>query len=331
MIRRLIRHLPMAAALLSLTVLPQAAFGADAPINLGPSPTDASRHITIKITDSGFDKKSYSVMTTASDRADTGSIDIINDGTRVHTATMVPGSGFLQVNEDQYVGCSRRTCSSTGPLDTGGIAPGDKVNIELPYTGKIMFTSATDCPPFGNATSGFDCTPVQLQVRSAPPSSMIAQSMEGTIHRLAGGEFDKVRKLNSVKGSSRQPLTGNVTITIDDENGYDPTTLYIRAGTEVTWVNKGQTIHSIRARPPGSAAPDAIHVLDSGGLDSGDRYTYFYDCAPDPGCRHQGGYTSKYISNVLTDTIPARMNGASQSNGTDSVFVGRVVVVPLPS
>src|SRR5579862_6908830 len=56
-----------------------------------------SRRLTIHITDTGFDKQSYTVNTSSSQAADYKDwITIINDGTQVHTATAIPGSGYIQ-------------------------------------------------------------------------------------------------------------------------------------------------------------------------------------------------------------------------------------------
>ncbi len=355
MAHRLLRHVPLVGGILGLLMLPQVASAqlitappggvnpeippvqaekAAAPVNgitLGAGRFDPSRHITVNITDSGFEKQDYTVSTSLglNSKSDQGTIVFQNNGTMVHTATMIPGSGYLRVYQDNYVSCSARTCSAGGTLDTGGIAPGQAVVVTLQYLGSGDFTSATDCLN-GNSTPGFNCAPVHLTIKATPISNILNSSMEGTVHRMPDGTLDTKRTFNSSQGSASKPLTGNVTINIDDENGYDPSTVFISAGTDVTWVNKGNNTHSVRCRTPGTCAPDWVHPLDSGGLVSGDSYTYHYDCSPDPGCRNMGGFTSKFISNIIDDIIQPNQNGSTNSNGNDSRFVGRIVVVPLP-
>lgn len=311
---------------------------AEAPVNgitFGVGAQDPSRHVVVNISDTGYDKSSYTVSTTSGTgnglNTDAGTIEFKNTGTMVHTATLYPGSGNLFVAEASKQSCSRSKCASNGPLDTGGISPGQSVVVGLGYqTGKIKFSSATDCPVWGNSTAGFDCTPVSLTVKSTPQQQLISGSMEGTVRHNADGTLSLVRTLNTVKGSSKNPLTGNVTVTIDDENGYDPTTLYVLAGTTVTWVNNGQEVHAVRPRGPGPATVDWVTLLDSGGLGPGDSYSYTFDCGPDPGCRHMGAANSKFYSVVLSDRIQPRINGNSVANW-DSRFMMRITTVAQPA
>ena len=307
-------------------------------VTLGVGDFDPARHIVVNISDTGFDNDSYTVLTSLGQslKADIGTVEFKNTGTRVHTATAINGTGYLRVAEPNYEHCGRRTCNSDGPLDTGGIAPGQSVVVALQYTGSVQMTSSTDCPPFqktqfGAPSNGFDCSPSTLTVKATGISNILNSSMEGTIHHNADGSLSKVRTFNSVKGSAKAPLTGNVTITIDDEDGYDPTTLYITTGTTVTWVNKddNKLVHAVRARVPPAPNPDKIHLLWSS-IAPGESYSYYFDCAPDPGCTKDGGYTTKYYSLIATDWIPNYVNGASTNNGYDSRFMGRIVVVKAP-
>lgn len=311
---------------------------AAAPVNgmtLGPGALDPSRHIVVNISDSGYDKPGYTVSTSSGTgnglNTDAGTIEFKNTGTMVHTATLFPGSGNLFVSEASKQACSRSKCTSNGPLDTGGISPGQSVVVGLGYqTGKIRFSSATDCPAWGNTTPGFDCTPASLTVKSVPQEALISGSMEGTVRHNADGTLSSIRTLNTVKGSPKAPLSGEVTVTIDDENGYDPTTLYVLAGTRVTWLNNGQDVHAVRPRGPGPATVDWVTLLDSGGLGPGQSYSYTFDCGPDPGCRHMGAANSKFYSVVLDDRIQPRVNGNNVSNW-DSRFMMRITTVAQPA
>jgi plastocyanin len=308
-------------------------------VTIGVGGLDPSRHIVVNISDTGFEKDAYTVLTTLgmSGKSDIGTVEFKNTGTKVHTATAINGTGYLRVAEPNYERCNKRTCNSDGPLDTGGIAPGQSVVVALQYTGSVQLTSSTDCPPFqvvrfGTPASGFDCVPVNLTVKPTALSNILNSSMEGTIHHNADGSLSKVRTFNSIKGAPNKPLTGNVTVTIDDEDGYDPTTLYITTGTTVTWVNKpsNKLVHAVRARVPPAPNPDKIHLLWSS-IAPGETYSYYFDCAPDPGCTKDGGYNTKVYSLIATDWIPNNVNGSSTSNGYDSRFVMRIVTIKAPS
>ena len=367
--RTLLRRAPLVGALLGMLVMPQmvsaqivtvnpgepnpevpatiAGIKPLPPVNgvtLGPSGLDPSRHIIVHITDRGFDKPSYTVVTTfgMNYKSDIGTVAFENDGTMVHTATLVPGSGYLPVALDschaaggistRHGVTSAHGTRSDCSLDTGGIAPGQTVVAAVEMSaGKIQFTSATDCM-FGNSTPGFDCTPSTLTAKGGALSNILNSSMEGTILHNPDGSLSKVRTFNSTVGSSKKPLSGTATVTIDDEKGYDPTTLYITAGTVVTFLNKpdNSQVHQVRARTPPSPKVDKVNLLDSGGLGPGQSYSYTFDCATDPGCHNQGGYNAKFYSLVGTDLIPADQNGAGTNNGTDSRFMGRIVVIPAP-
>jgi plastocyanin len=359
MAHRLFRRLAMAGGILSLLALtlPTAASAqiiqvdptsgrnpesinatpqkAAAPINgvtLGVGGLDPSRHIVVNISDTGFDKQDYTVLSSIgmSLKSDIGTIEFKNTGTMVHTATTIPGSGYLRVTQDNYQRCGGRTCNSDGPLDTGGIAPGQSVVVGLQYAGGGQVQSATDCPPFGNSTPGFKCDPVNLTIKGTGLSNILNSSMEGTVHHNADGTLSTVRTFNSVKGSPKAPLSGQVTVTIDDENGYDPTTLYVLAGTIVTFVNNGQMVHHVRGRSPSPPTIDWVTLADSGGLGPGESWSTLFDCLI-PGCRTMGTGNGKFNSLVATDLIMNNINGATTSNGTDSRFVMRITTIALPS
>jgi plastocyanin len=263
---------------------------------------------------------------------DGGTVEFKNTGTMVHTATWVPGSGNLMVSEDAFLRCGRGNCTNIGVRDTGGITPGQSVVVGIAYqpSGTIQFSSATDCPTWGNNTPGFNCAPSTLTVKAVPQDSITVASMEGTVHHNADGSLALVRTFNSTKGSPKSPLTGSVTVTIDDENGNDPTTMYVLAGTIVTWVNNGQVVHSVRPRSPAPPTVDWVNLLDSGGLAPGATYSYTFDCGADPGCRHSGAANSKFYSVIIDDRIQGAVNGNSPINW-DSRFMQRIVTVAVPS
>ncbi|HLG68884.1 MAG TPA: hypothetical protein VK009_00515 [Chloroflexota bacterium] len=308
-------------------------------VTLGVGGLDPARHIVVNISDTGFDKDSYTVLTTLgmNYKSDIGTVEFKNTGTKVHSAKAVPGTGYLRGSTAAFVHCGRSTCSSDGAVDTGGIAPGQSVMFAFEYTGTTQFTSSIDCPPFqnigfGQATTGFDCS-VQptLTVKATGLSNILNSSMEGTVLHNADGSLSQVRTFNSIKGSPKAPLTGNVTVTIDDEKGYDPTTLYITTGTTVTWLNKpdNKLVHAVRARVPPAPNPDKVHLLWNS-MAPGQTYSYYFDCAPDPGCTTDGGYTTKVYSLIATDWIPNYLNGSATNNSYDSRFMMRIVTVVAP-
>ena len=152
MTHRLLRRLSLVGGILGLLlVLPQGALAqlvtvppgmtnpeipptqaekAAPPVNgitLGVGRFDPSRHITVNITDAGFEKQDYTVLTTLGQNAksDQGTIVFQNNGTVVHTATMIQSTGYLRVSQDQYERCGVRGCANDGPLDTAASSRSD--------------------------------------------------------------------------------------------------------------------------------------------------------------------------------------------------------------
>lgn len=346
----LVRRLSLAGSILGLVLtFPQAAFGA----------AKAERSITINITDSGFEKHSYTVgftPGTSANGADSGMVRFVNNGTTIHNARVMPGTSDPGASFGERVSAlggllacpMGRACGKMGSTDTGGIEPGGSVRLGFaPIKAGVTYTltSANDCL-FGNATPGFDCTPVELKVISIPATSSISGTFPGSVLRAAGSPdcikgilpvvpgagdaycFSAVREPGFVKGSPKAPL-GDTTVEITDL-GYNPTLVYVKAGSTVTWVNKGERIHSVQKKGP-QAPPDGYHNLTSPGLAPGESYSYTFPA----------GSSTNYLSNNTDDVVPQGMSGFAPSPGClnnlsvsqkgkncgQPAMVGRVAVV----
>jgi plastocyanin len=79
--------------------------------------------------------------------------------------------------------------------------------------------------------------------------------------------------LGCVGGAGAQQqvaATGPAQISIDNFN-FSPSTLTIAAGTKVTWVNNDEEPHTV------VNVDQPTRVFRSGGLDSGDTYSFVFD------------------------------------------------------
>src|SRR5581483_2274886 len=289
--RRAAQRLAAVGAVLTLGLLlvPQVGLAADAP----PASSDAaasakpkasptpSNQLTVVITDSGFDKQSYSVAKYESPFKD--QIHFVNQGTQVHTATLVPEQ-YEPFGFTCFPVCVRSPLAKSNKnkgqvnFDTGGLAPGESVDGGFVNSGTFYLTSATDCL-YGNNNPSFNCTPVAIKVKSydtgsgtenlgtsdtphsladtlpgtnllpPTPDNIKAGKCAGLVTPSDGGPAlcynrDGVTMAGqpgagALGGSAKDPLSGEVTINIDDVTGYDPAWVWVTPGTRITWVNKG--------------------------------------------------------------------------------------------
>ena len=136
-----------------------------------------------------------------------------------------------------------------------------------------------------------------------------------------------------------QPV-GDTTVTIDDAAGYQPSLVYLKAGSTITWVNRGQKYHGV-AQKVGTAAPDGYHPLDAGALDPGASFSYTFTCPPGPssaltglplsGCTEPVG-PFQYLSNVGYDAVYPGSDGFGTTISTPrtnaSLYTGAVILLP---
>jgi len=304
--------------------------------------------LTIAITDSGFDQPSYTVGTSSTSPSDVALVTIVNRGTNVHTATRVPGSPALKVGFGTINFFAGQTTNLVD-FDTGGIAPGQSVQYGVPYAGTYEFTSATDCLN-GNKTPRFNCTPVTMQAvdSGAAPAKAAGTAIDQSsltcakVLQLPGTPdlcLSQSRQTGDALGSPAAGV-GDTTVVVDDEGGFHPSVVYLKAGSTITWVNNGQQPHDV-AQATGFGAPDGFHALDSGLLRHGDSYSYTYACPPGPTSANTGlqlgGCTDlvgpmMYWSNVGTDLIPPSADGfgttTTERNTNSSLYIGSIYLVP---
>src|SRR5579862_2328655 len=151
-----VQRLAAAAAALALagTAVPNMA-SADANLKSASSPK--ALHITVNITDTGFDQPDITVATNQAEFF--GTVTFINTGTMVHSATELsssPTRGF-QVNNDPggYFGKGHMF---TNHFDTGGLGPGEARDMAFTYDGDYVFSSYPDCVAGDRpASTAFNC------------------------------------------------------------------------------------------------------------------------------------------------------------------------------
>jgi|GEM_PF-6487816 plastocyanin len=302
------------------------------------------RALTMVITDGGFDQQSYVIGTTTNSAGDTGLLTIVNKGKQTHTATQLPGSPF-KVGIGQINFFAGET-TNIKDFDTGGLGPGQSITVGVPYPGTYRLSSATDCLN-GNRTPGFNCEPVTISVVAVPAGPVVGSAVSpgGSCARLVVHEgtptlcVGQDRLPGQVAGSSTQGV-GDVTVTIDDVAGYQPSIVYLKAGSSITWVNKGSKYHGVKQKI-GTPAPDGFHALDAGALDPGESYKYTFTCPPGPtsaltglplaGCTELIG-PFEYLSNVGYDANYPSTDGFGTTYSTPgsngSLYTGAVYLVP---
>ncbi len=327
----LIRQVVTAGAIAGLVMLslPRAALGA-VPAAASPKASPRpkiERSTTVSVTDSGFDKQSYTVGSSwipGNDEA--GKVTFVNKGTKVHSATAEPGSfnfGVAFGNRTDAAGTvlpcfpGQSSCGSGG-LNTGGIDPGGSVTLALAPLNKPVtytFTSATDCL-FGNSTPSFNCAPATIKVVGLAPATPLSGTLPGSVLRPAGSPdcivalppvipsdgstpfcYSAARKPGSLAGSPKKPV-GDTMVKITDF-GFDPTITYVKPDSTVTWVNAGTRVHTVQQKPIWSYPADGFHTISSGGLAPGQSYTYYFPA----------GVSANYQSAAELDIVRPSMNG----------------------
>jgi plastocyanin len=310
-----------------------------------PDPTgNPADHITIHISDTGFDKKEYTVKHFETPVKE--HLAFVNDGTMVHNATLVPGTtpgkdGLWSFTCFPVCTNDGQRFKKTISFDTGGIAPGDTKAGSFISSGDKFITSATDCL-YGNRTPGFDCTPVVIHVKSVDTGSLNDQ-LNGTA--LLPPTPDNLSKCvhfvdphdgappacwqlgwtpGNIGGSKAAPLSGNVVVKIDDVNGYDPAQVFITPDSSVTWVNTSCCrVHELYKSGSGSGTYNGFQFFDSGGIGPGQSWTY-QPCTPSTLNICKTDF--QYQSNAETEiSDPAWSGQANQSTGF--AFSGEVTVV----
>jgi plastocyanin len=277
----------------------------------------------IDVSDTGFAKQEYTVGDAGGTNVDHAELVFVNTGKEVHAIKSVPGAvdegvsfGYRLDSLGRPLACfAPLNCAKSGALDTGGIEPGGTVSLGAhPYNVPVDYTvtSATDCL-YGNNTA-FNCAPVTIHVVSKSKRSDISGTMPGSVIRPAGSSdcpgaaitpdigpdycFSAVRLATKPAGSSKSPL-GDTTVKITDF-GFEPSLVYVKPGSTVTWVNTGERVHSVIKKGP-QAPPDGYHNLTAPGLAPGESWSYTFPADS----------SVNYQSNVQDDIVPNDLAGGA--------------------
>jgi hypothetical protein len=352
---KLLRRLSIAGSILfGVTLLTApASFAADAKPNPngdlgstreGDAAKPVPRVITINVSDTGFDKKEYTVYTAAGQSGDYKDQVILNNtGTMVHTATIMPGDpNTLKalIGPDCSNGCKRGRFKTTRIFDTGGVAAGETFTFMFVSGADYSFTSATDCLN-GNSTPGFDCTPSVIHVKGQQSTNLNDYTSAGTgiaavgdpdcmvnvpaVRPNIGPAFCRLpfKRWSKTVGTSSKPV-GDITSTIDDLTGFDPSVIYVQDGGTITWVNNGTRVHSVIFQTAASTS-DWTNKIDSGGLAPGASYSYTF-CPPTTEDRCSRTFTVG--SNIDLDRYPkAQQVGGDASLGKGLSLMTQLIFV----
>ncbi len=179
-----------------------------------------------------------------------GTVTWANRGTRVHSATTTPGSN-----------------QNLSSFDSGGLGPGQTFSFNFVTPGTYVFTSAPDC--LSGSSNGFACTNYSVIV-STTPAVGISTAPTATPTALV------------IPGSA-------AAVAVDDQHGFSPTTVNVKPGQSVTWVNYGSAVHSVvvNQNPLGAGIappfwlpytlPTSSNIIfDSGGIQPQQSWTYTF-------------------------------------------------------
>lgn len=148
-------------------------------------------------------------------------------------------------------------------FDTGGLAAGESKTVSFVSPGTYSYSSAPDCLN-GTNTPGYNCGPYTIRVIKAP--------------------------VGASAGAVAPPFSGAI-VYFRDGLGWDPSTINIKAGQVVTWLNLSTSVHSV-------VSDSAAQPFDSGGLGDGSAFSVTFQT---PGTYHYHSSTEPiYSGNTIT-------------------------------
>ncbi len=204
---------------------------ASAPPSFGPAPATGTT-IQQSVTVSITDtgfSPATIAVATGGTPSTAGNVTFVNNGTQLHTAT----SGAVSMANPRF---------SPDVFDSGGLASGQSQNFAFVNPGVYQFNSSTDCLN-GNSNPSFNC------------------GGNYTITVVQG-------PVGSTVGNQAPPFSGPI-VYWRDPNGFDPSSITIKAGQTLTWMNLGHDVHSV-------VSDSASQPFDSGGLGVGSVFTVTY-------------------------------------------------------
>jgi plastocyanin len=174
-------------------------------------------------------------------------VTITDQGITPATASVVLGGSvtFLNWGLNVHAAAIQGTSTFQG-FDTGGLATGRGATFTMSQAGTFSYTSPPDCL-FGNKNPQFNCGPYKIVVVDGNAAQ--ATPAPTALPALAAPN-------------------PNTTVAIDDQNGFTPRSLTIKAGQGVTWSNRGTLVHSVSSDPGYSPS------FESGGLGAGATFTF---------------------------------------------------------
>jgi plastocyanin len=177
--------------------------------------------------------------------ADTGFSPVVTAITTGGTAT------WLNAGMSVHSATSTRAPNPSG-FDTGGLAQGQSNVFAFNDAGTYAFTSSTDCLS-GQQAPVFSCQPAYLLVVPNAVGSSVAVPSDILARGLVPPPV---------------PAAPNTVVTVDDSQGFQPRQLTIKLGQTVTWINRGQNVHSIVSNV------GVLPAFDSGGLGGTQIFTW---------------------------------------------------------
>jgi len=223
------------------------------------------QNATVTITDTGMTPDPVNILFG-------GSVTWTNAGKNVHTAT-------AQALPNAVL--------PTG-FDTGGLGAGQSNTITFSnQPGTYTYTSSTDCLN-GNHSTTFNCGYYTINV-AAPGASAPASAAPVAVAPAAPAPAVPA-PLGFGTPTPTPVAAGGLTITIDDVNGFTPSSLTVSRGQTVTWTNIGKNVHTATINS------GIVPTFDSGGLGTNKSYQYTFNVSG------TFGYHSQTEAQYYTDT-----------------------------
>ena len=213
-----------------------------------------------------------------------GSVTWKNQGKDVHTATSTADSN-----------------ASMPAFDSGGIGGSQQATVGFTTPGTYLYTSAVDCLSGGQPA--FTCGPYTIVVSSTA--------------------VPQPTPVGGIPTPTPNPLiaTGNATITIDENKGFQPNPLNVKVGQTVSWFNAGQQTHSVVLNQGDPLKiwwmplSSSVIPLDSGGISPNQVYSFtfttpgafYYHSSTDPIYNHDNSCSclvTAFIYNGLVNVTP---------------------------
>ncbi len=207
----------------------------------------------------------FSPLYPGDDVVDWTGLDIYNTGTNNWALPYWPRSPYWQTfTQLLYSPYRAITAISTRPLILPEVASAEAGGSKAEWIAGAMNPSTLSQFPLLQAMVWFDLSKEEYWALGSTPQALQAWVTAARPFMIPGPA--SVSPPQTPQG----PVSSSVTVTMDDQWGFSPQTVTVAVGGTVTWVNKGQKVHTAVSNQGVSPS------FDSGGLDNGQQFTFTF-------------------------------------------------------